>query len=607
VSNGESLLSEVLREARRRAEAIRGVELLADFRWFPEVACWGLHYRITIESKNLQFVPHSTNWWVIVEPRYPLGKIKVYPASEGGITATFPHQSYNGFDKHSLPWRSGDLCLRTPNLIFGKAAYDSDPIGSPLRLMWYLQRAIKWLESANAGELLASGQPFELPSFPYFSLQYRTVAFTETDATFARWMETDVRYGIAELAPVNDQHQTFVVDTFKDARGLTLQQSSLGSELSSPRRGRVLAVWIRCGFLPVMLPYQAPHIWSELRSVFSSKGDSLDELLRPAFNLVRDGTSHLFLLGFPVSRRVGDDAHQIHWQPILLPTVSYGIHYARGFRANAEGYWRRDRMEVVAPNDPIEWQLSANWSKEDSTVRGTFSGGLKSQRIAVIGIGAVGAAVSELLVRGGVDDLLLVDEDRLEHGNLCRHLLTMQEIDKNKAQGIASRLNSARAQARVRVIASDFPDIPYDRNAEFNNCNLIVECTGADETLIALADYEWPDERLFCSISLSYAANRVYVYLARGNGFPMSEFRRKVLPWLRRDVEEFGNNELPREGIGCWHAAFPARIDSVWMLCAAAVKRLDEWAGNGFADTGLTVYEQVSDHNRFLGIIKKDG
>jgi molybdopterin/thiamine biosynthesis adenylyltransferase len=65
-------------------------------------------------------------------------------------------------------------------------------------------------------------------------------------------------------------------------------------------------------------------------------------------------------------------------------------------------------------------------------------------RVAVIGAGAIGSAVADLLHRSGVGQLHLLDADRLLPGNTTRHLLGETAVGQGKASGVAAALTAAR-------------------------------------------------------------------------------------------------------------------------------------------------------------------
>lgn len=63
-------------------------------------------------------------------------------------------------------------------------------------------------------------------------------------------------------------------------------------------------------------------------------------------------------------------------------------------------------------------------------------------------------------------------------------------------------------------------------------------------------------------------------------------------PWLAEEQERFAGLQLPWEGIGCWSAVFPARIDDVRLFAVIIVKRLERMVGDPTAAAGLLVFEQ---------------
>ena len=69
--------------------------------------------------------------------------------------------------------------------------------------------------------------------------------------------------------------------------------------------------------------------------------------------------------------------------------------------------------------------------------------------VAIVGVGAVGAAAAELAARAGVGRLTLVDRDVVEESNLSRQLL----FDAEDAERVAPK--AAAAEARLRRIAPD--------------------------------------------------------------------------------------------------------------------------------------------------------
>ncbi|MEO8190536.1 MAG: ThiF family adenylyltransferase [Acidobacteriota bacterium] len=78
--------------------------------------------------------------------------------------------------------------------------------------------------------------------------------------------------------------------------------------------------------------------------------------------------------------------------------------------------------------------------------------------MAVVGVGAVGAAAAEMAVRAGIGRITLIDRDVVELSNLSRQFL-FDERDAAevapKAQAAAGRLTAIDASAEVRAVVAD--------------------------------------------------------------------------------------------------------------------------------------------------------
>lgn len=590
-----------VRAARRLVESLPWVRLVADLQWFDEYKMWGIHCRIRIDSPKPELVPGETDWWVLVPDSYPYGSIWFHPAKTNGLTVTFPHQKYNGGEDKSAPWRAGEICVRSPAFIFGKHAFDPDPIGHVHRLKWYFLRARQWLLDASAGQLLADGDPFELPDFSAGSPREYTVVNCESVETYHDWQMEKSTFGTTELVALgSSQASTFVLRKFLRPDQTVALQYNWGSAIASSRRIMPSAIWLRCKSMPILQPFQAIDHWEDMFSYLEAEGH--DGSFFDMLGMIRDGKQHFLLLGFPVSERVGEPPRQLHWQPVLLPVVSHGTRSANGFRNNRLGYEHRDRMDVFRRKQAPDWQVAENWSPSSTHARGRIDQSLAIRQALVIGAGAVGSVIAELLVRSGSSSVVLCDHDNVEHGNLCRHTLNMEDVGKSKAEAVANRLVGAHVHSKSQCLPSRFPPIMEPAKLLVDDCQLIIDCTGEDELLLQLNRYHWKEAKFFCSISLSYAAKRVYVFTASGETFPLNEFQQQIQPWLKKDLEDFSGEELLQPEIGCWHPAFPARIDDVWMLASAAFRRLEEAVASEETGSRLVVFERVSNADGFQGI-----
>lgn len=77
---------------------------------------------------------------------------------------------------------------------------------------------------------------------------------------------------------------------------------------------------------------------------------------------------------------------------------------------------------------------------------------LQQAKVAVIGIGGVGGAAAEALVRAGVGNLLLIDHDTVDVTNINRQLFTTaNNIDCSKCEAGKARLLSINPNCNISV------------------------------------------------------------------------------------------------------------------------------------------------------------
>ena len=530
-------------------------------------------------------------------PAYPLGPIKFNPAKEGGLLPTFQHQSYNGPGSNDEAWRTGSLCLDTPARSLGRHAFDIEPYEPEKRLRWHARRACRWLEAASRGELALPGEPFELPQFPVDQTSLLSVMFSESPESFSVWQKTPERVGIVELYDFQAKWNVQVVKSFQTLDGRKILMPAWGPSVTGNSKSLSRGFWFRLRETPALDPWQAPVTWGEMRQVCRGQGVGLDELLQQAAGALKSKgkIGRMALAGFPLPVRIGEAPERMHWLSIKLPEMVASDVQARGFRRGSKWNWQYNRQMVMRDDAALKWGNSENWYPDQLQTRGVLPVAVTSKMPLFLGAGALGSALSELLVRAGFLRMLIVDEDRLEAGNLVRHTLDLTDLNEFKATGVAKRLNNVSPLARIEALNASFPPKAISDIARVEKCDLVIDCTGDDEVLYHLATVDWKGEILFYSASMSLGARRLYCFTAKGTRFPNEVFRRLVSPWLARDAEDHIRSELPREGIGCWHPVFPARTDDVWMLATMAVKHLEQTVSSPPAKPELVVFGQTFD------------
>lgn len=560
---------EAIRAARRLLEGHPHAEVVGELRWWPRVARWGIQLRIRLDAAPSSPVPSVTDWFASVDPAYPWGEIDLLPARVGGLTGTFHHQMRNVVSDETLPCTNGKICVQRPNVGEDQYEYLDDPVGQPERLLWHVNRGIEWLRDAAAGTLMRDGEPFELPDFPRSST---VVAFCEGPESFVVWRQVSERFGTAEVVRVGTR-SIYAVREFHAGAESTRVRPEWGRMIEQAPLAR-RAAWIRLDGVPARAPYEVPATWGEFFEVMKSMGLDPDVVLRSALRPLRDGGKHFMLVGFPIPERVGHEPVVMHWSPIELPALK-GSH-TNGFGKREEAHWLWDLKTGLRHNAPINWLAGENWHADALQARGQTSPELRNAKVLVVGAGALGSAIAEILVREGVRDLQILDFDETKAGNLVRHTLTLTEVGEQKATEVANRLNRASPLARVTPIVGGVLDPSAPLPAQSADRNLVIDCTGSDWALRCLSKWTGSAGSVFVSVAMGRAATRLFVFAAPGGGFEFARFRELIQPWLRRDREDHDDVRFRRPGIGCWHPVFPALCSDVWLLAAAANKAIAE-------------------------------
>lgn len=590
-------IPENLRLARLQLEEIKDYRLLEDWKYFPETKQWRLLFRL-----NKPFVQEklgATDWYVFANSEYPVGKIKIYPSLSNGITCTYPHQEFNVSMGEQVPWRSGAPCLDEPYRAVGRQGSLEEPITSPeTRLQWHVERLIDWLQDASNNQLLKTGDPYEVPSLPIYKSKY-SLAVAEDSTKYENWKPHLHESGIASLCPLGKGFPSFVVHFFKIKDGHILNE--WGSKISENTAYGNTSLWVLVKDVPTTCHWRLPTTWGELQATLNNQGIDLMGIIRSRMDQLRSSSISVLLIGFPIPEFVGEDSKVVHWYAVELPQLpSINAKPLNGFRTNSElGKWYRD-ARLFSDNVPLKWMNTDNWSEEQLARRGTLNSDLRGKKVLLIGAGALGAVVAELLAKMGVNRITIIDGDDLNAGNLVRHPLGLQELEQNKALATANKLNNATPFVQAEGIKDSFP------HSFSGDVNLVVDCTGNDELLIRVQQFNWGNPKTaFISVSFGLNLGRLFCYFQRNIiDFAYSKFLDQYQKWQVKEKSDNPNFSLPKEGIGCWHPAFPGRYDDVVMWASVTIKQIEESLASSDEQRFDVFRKKTTESGLFIGIEK---
>ena len=583
-------LREQLKHARLELDGVHGISQVGEPRSYRDNDVTAFAFVVDIDQDH-PHLPRQTAWWLVVDQSFPKGKIVVYPDVHAGIEATFPHQNMNRAGDDKLPWRTGEICLKGPESFLGRGLADPDPVGHTGRVRWYGERAVEWCRAAASDKLLQLGDPFELP---HFDPGLNNLAFIENAESLGSWRDVSTSCGLLTHSPLSSGRLT-LIRSFCDSRGRQLIEPSWGTWADELNLKTQRGIWVKLADVPTVGPYGAPQTWSELRQCIESEGLDFVRDIGPMLDQLRNGQRVWMVVGFPIPETVGEDPARLHWQPLALPELARTRRPPKGFASPL----KHDLTVTLTGRRRVEWQDSRNWDLAERSRRGVVSRDLQSARIAVLGVGALGSTVAELLARSGCCDLVVVDPDVLHIGNIVRHSLTATDVGEPKAVAVARRIEGCNPNATVRACVGSIADPPDDILA---NVDIVVDCTGEDDVLETLSRLVCDAPVVWVSASVGFAARRLYLFIAKSQSFPHVDFKNAVEPWLDEDRSAHDLDDFPWDAVGCWHPTFPADATDMQLLAVVAVKEI---AAHLKRDTtSLAVFEQSTNPGGFAGLTR---
>lgn len=246
------------------------------------------------------------------------------------------------------------------------------------------------------------------------------------------------------------------------------------------------------------------------------------------------------------------------------------------------------KITVCKPDSLIQNRdIAQFFSEEYYFGRGKFTNNLRNQKVALIGLGAIGSMVAESLVRSGVTELGLWDNDTVEPGNICRSVYTTDYLGESKVVALTSILKKISPSCNIIKHGSwheshfingeqiyrggDFySSINYqsqsDTLKELDGYDLIIDCTASNELLHFLS-YAISDKKLISLCITNHAENLICVTNNCVNPF---DTRKYILSKIEQDTKN-----LYTEGTGCYSPTFYAKNCDITALVNLAIRRID--------------------------------
>lgn len=553
--------------ARQSIDGEPGIEVLSDWHHYNR-GLLAMLIALTIDFDS-DFLPRRTLWYVVTTNEYPNARLEFFPAKQGGISRTFPHQRLNVNTNEDQPWLGGDVCISDWYRKLNRHTHGAE-IGD-LLLGFQVLSLMEWLRRAAEGSLVQLGDPYELPQFTTNSSPI--FAYREDVASFSFWGSCPDELGTAVISAIpnyTSERTAWTINRFLNSKGDDLKHPLLPKQ---PRAATFnplsekteRAKWVRLSEVPYLKPWHPPTTWEELRQCLGKSWSDFHRFLRA------QPITRLILLGLPMPEVTGGPLVQIHWQALEIPKLMTAKDLP-GWRPRERRLLLADLQRPLADDQPLSWIFSENWAQAQMSRRHAKRVGGHPNNVLLIGCGAIGSTIADLLVRGGTEKMWLCDGDIVQGGNLVRGTFEVNDIGRSKAEALKDHLRRANPNCEVWAGAMGIAYAKF--RVPIRGVDWVFDCTGADDVLRHIGMAELHADAKIVSLSTTWEAVRLLaVYSPRPDFDPD-----RIVDALRTAHQEVDQHtSIQAEGIGCFHPAFPADPHRIALHAAAALERIRHW------------------------------
>ncbi len=180
---------------------------------------------------------------------------------------------------------------------------------------------------------------------------------------------------------------------------------------------------------------------------------------------------------------------------------------------------------------------------------------LFSARVIIFGVGGVGSALAQFLVRSGIQNLDLVDFDRIDITNLNRQLLAFRSnVGQIKVEVLKKQLLDINPNLRIDIYPIKLSEDNIDKFS-LNKYDIILDCI---------------DDVKAKKILIKYAyENNIYIISAMGAGkryleypqFEISDIKKTLYDPLAKVIRKFCSSERINKLDVCYTKQKASEID----------------------------------------------
>lgn len=251
-------------------------------------------------------------------------------------------------------------------------------------------------------------------------------------------------------------------------------------------------------------------------------------------------------------------SNEVHWDLILIPKNNFP---------------RKRRKKLNEYKAKISWERTYNCAYQRFFGRGAFVPQIANSKVLIIGVGAIGSAISEILVRGGAKYVDFSDIDYVEPGNICRSLYSFSDVGAPKAYQLKNKLTNISPFVEINTPTNIKPiseksEFFEEVKKQLNNYSIIFDCSANNGVVQMLENLKLSSTILY--VSMTNKAKEI-ICICSTDSKSLTERRNQTLYSLNGIQQaEF------REGTGCWHPTFEASYFDINQLLHYTLKKINE-------------------------------
>lgn len=223
-----------------------------------------------------------------------------------------------------------------------------------------------------------------------------------------------------------------------------------------------------------------------------------------------------------------------------------------------------DKYIGICSTDKIIWGITTNCNYNRFFGRGKLSQNIINSRILIIGCGALGSLLSEILVRGGCKKLVLDDFDYVASGNLCRSNYKLSSLSSLKIDSLKKNLINISPFVDIFNIPLKLSHYSNTEDWLNSNVDFVFDCSTDSEVTYIFDKINFKGSVF--SLSITNKAKELVCVTGKNITLKNNHFY------------NFLGNEEPTflEGTGCGYPTFEANLNDISSLLNLAMLNINE-------------------------------